>query len=108
VIAQPIPESSAQALLHNQSQYFQPKTILFCAWCNFCEENHEERTCELITYAREISFGKIVDSTIATLDWTLGNNIMMVDTRNRSYQNKTKGNLRKNHFIPNFDVLNPQ
>jgi hypothetical protein len=33
---------------------------------------------------------------------------MMVDTSNHSYQNKTKGNLRKNHFIPNFDVSNPQ
>jgi hypothetical protein len=58
VISQPIPESSAQASLQNQSQSFQPKTILSRAWCNFCEENHEESTCELRKNARERIFGK--------------------------------------------------
>jgi hypothetical protein len=33
---------------------------------------------------------------------------MMVDTRNHSYQNKTKGNFKKNPFIPNSSVSNSQ
>jgi hypothetical protein len=44
-------ESSSQVVLRNQPinslPYNQPKAILSRAWCNFCDDNHEESTCEV-------------------------------------------------------------
>jgi hypothetical protein len=51
-------ETSTQVVLRNQPQNFQPKTILSRAWCNFCEENHDENTCEVRRNAREQFLGK--------------------------------------------------
>jgi hypothetical protein len=46
-----VESSSSQAILRNQptnSSYLnQPKAILSRAWCNFCDDNHEESTCEV-------------------------------------------------------------
>jgi hypothetical protein len=38
---------------------FQPKVIVPRSWYNFCEENHEETTCEVNKSARDKIFGKI-------------------------------------------------
>jgi hypothetical protein len=44
-------ESSSQVVLRNQPinylPYNQQKAILSKAWCNFCDDNHEESTCEV-------------------------------------------------------------
>jgi hypothetical protein len=40
-------ETSTQASFRNQTNNFQPKAILSRTWCNFCEENHDENTCEI-------------------------------------------------------------
>jgi hypothetical protein len=37
---------------------------------------------------------------IATLDWAPEEDVMMVDTRNKSYQNKSKGGPPKSTFAP--------
>jgi hypothetical protein len=56
-------ETSAQAAFRNQPNNFQPnnyppKAILSRAWCNFCEDNHDESTCEVKKSARDQIFGK--------------------------------------------------
>ena len=50
--------------------------------------------------AREQIFGKIFDSTIVALDWAPKEDAMMVDTQNKSYQNKNKGGPPKTTFSP--------
>jgi hypothetical protein len=46
-------EASTQAATKNfVSNNFQPKAILPKPWCNFCEEQHEKRTCEIKKNAR--------------------------------------------------------
>ena len=48
---------------------FQPKAILPQSWCKFCEEHHEEATCEVRKSARDKIFGKIPETTIVVLDF---------------------------------------
>jgi hypothetical protein len=38
---------------------FHPKVIIPKIWCNFCEEHHEETTCEVKKSVRDKIFGKI-------------------------------------------------
>jgi hypothetical protein len=51
------------------TQNFQPKTIISCAWCNLCEDHHDENNYEVKRSAKECIFGKKTLQTIATLDW---------------------------------------
>jgi hypothetical protein len=88
MVNQLVQEISAQVFLHNQNQTCQPKTIISHALCNFCEENHEESTSELTKNAQERDFVKRPNSIVATLDWVLEDDVMLADTRNRSYFNK--------------------
>jgi hypothetical protein len=50
-------ESSTQVVLRNQPTntlfHNQPKAILSRAWCNLCDDNHEESTCEVKKRAQE-------------------------------------------------------
>jgi hypothetical protein len=107
-------ESSTQVVLRNQptnSQFHtQPKAILSRAWCNFCDDNHEESTCEVKKRAQERIFGKKADTTIVSLDWAPKEDVMMVDTRNKSYENKGKGGNPKTTFSPSSSSqqTNPQ
>jgi hypothetical protein len=39
--------SSSPPLKNLNENNFQPKAIMPHSWCNFCEENHEESTCEV-------------------------------------------------------------
>jgi hypothetical protein len=51
--------SSSLAPFRNTNENtFQPKAIMARSWCNFCEENHEESTCEVKRNARDKIFGK--------------------------------------------------
>jgi hypothetical protein len=59
-------------------------------WCNFCEENHDENTCEVKRNARDKIFGKRPDTTIVVLDWVEPEDVMVVNTRNKSYTSKRK------------------
>jgi len=84
-------ETSTQDALRNQPHIFQPKEILSRAWCNFCEENHDENAFEIRKNTREWIFGKISDTMIVVLYWAPEENVLMVDTWNKYYQNKNKG-----------------
>jgi hypothetical protein len=69
---------------------FQPKAIMSRSWCNFCEENHEESTCEVKKSARDKIFGKKPETTIVVLDWAEPKDVMIINTRNKSYAPKGK------------------
>jgi hypothetical protein len=69
---------------------FQPKAIMPCSWCNFCEEHHEESTCEVKKSARDKIFGKIPETTIVVLDFANLEYVMIINTRNKSYAPKRK------------------
>jgi hypothetical protein len=63
----------------------QSKTIMPHSWCKFCEEHHEESTCEVKKSARDKIFGKRPENTIAILDFAEAKDIMIINTRNKSY-----------------------
>jgi hypothetical protein len=46
-------ETSTQAAFRNQNNNFQPKTIISRDWCNLCDDNHKESTCEVKKRAQE-------------------------------------------------------
>jgi hypothetical protein len=60
------------------------------SWCNFYEENHEESTCEVKKSARDKIFGKKPETTIVVLDWAEPEDVMIINTRNKSYAPKGK------------------
>jgi hypothetical protein len=84
-------ETSSQASFRNPNDNpFQPKAIMSRAWCNFCEENHDESTCEVKKNAKDKIFGKRSDATIVVLDWAQPDDVMVVNTINKSYPNQNK------------------
>jgi hypothetical protein len=60
------------------------------SWCNFCEEHHKESNCEVKKSARDKIFGKRHETTIAILDFTEPEDVMIINTRNKSYASKGK------------------
>jgi hypothetical protein len=54
-------ETSMQVVLKNQRTNFrfntQPKDIISRGWCNFCDDNHDESTCEVKKRSQERIFG---------------------------------------------------
>jgi hypothetical protein len=50
-------ETPTQVVLRNQPTNFwfntQPNDILSRDWCNFCDDNHDEITCEIKKKAKE-------------------------------------------------------
>jgi hypothetical protein len=50
------------------------------SWCNFCEEHHEETTCEVRKSARDKIFGKIPETTIVVLDFVEPEDVMIINT----------------------------
>jgi hypothetical protein len=93
-------KSSTQDASRNRPQNFQPREILSRSWCNLCEEIHDEGTCEIRKNVRELIFGKRSNSTIVALDWDFEEDVIMVYTRNESYQSKNKGGPQKATFSP--------
>jgi hypothetical protein len=61
--------SSSPPLKNLDENNFQPKAIMSHSWCNFCEEHHEESTCELKKSVRDKIFGKRLETTIVVLDF---------------------------------------
>jgi hypothetical protein len=60
------------------------------SWCNVCEEHHEESTCEVKKNAIDKIFGKRPENTIVVLDFAEQEDVMIVNTRNKSYAPKGK------------------
>jgi hypothetical protein len=82
--------SSAPPFRNLVENNFQPKAILPRSWCNFCEEHHEETTCEVKKSARDKIFGKIPEATIVVLDFAEPEDVMVINTRNKAYAPKGK------------------
>jgi hypothetical protein len=61
-----------------------------CSWCNFFEEHHEESTCEVKKSARDKIFGKRLETTIVVLNFSEPEDVMIINTRNKSYAPKGK------------------
>jgi len=70
------------------------------SWCNFFEENHEESTCEVKRNARDKIFRKRPDTTITILDWDEPEDVMVIDTMNKSYAMKGKYDLPRTSSTP--------
>jgi hypothetical protein len=79
---------------------FQPKVIMPRSWCNFCEEHHEETTCEVKKSAIDKIFSKRPKTTINVLDFAELEDVMIINTRNKSYTPKGKYDPPHNSFIP--------
>ena len=97
------PRASSSSAPHSISPIennFQPKVILPRSWCNFCEEHHEETTCEVKKSARDNIFGKIPEATIYVLYFLEPKDVMVINTRNKAYSPKGKFDPPQNDFIP--------
>jgi hypothetical protein len=82
--------SSAPPFRSSVENNFHPKAILPRSWCKFCEEHHEETTCEIRKIARDKIFGKIPEATIVVLDFSEPEDVMVINTRNKAYASKGK------------------
>jgi len=82
--------SSAPPFRNPVENNFQPKVILPRSWCNFCEEHHEETTCEVKKSARDKIFNKRPEATIDVLDFAEPGDVMVINTRNKAYARKGK------------------
>ena len=69
---------------------FQPNDIMPRSWCNFCEEHHEEATCEVRKSIKDNIFGKRPETTIIVLDFSKPEYFMIINTKNNSYAPKGK------------------
>jgi hypothetical protein len=82
--------SSSPPLNNLNENNFQPKSIMPRSWCNFCEEHHEESTCEVKKSARDKIFGKRPETTIVVLEFADPEDVMIKNTKNKSYAPKGK------------------
>jgi ribonuclease HI len=82
--------SSAPPFRNPIENNFQPKAIMPRSWCKFCEEHHEEATCEVRKSAIDKIFGKRPETTIVFLDFVDPEDVMIINTRNKSYAPKGK------------------
>jgi hypothetical protein len=85
-----VSSSSSPPLKNLNENNFQPKAIMPCSWCNFCEEHHEESTCEVKKSVRDKIFGKRLETTIVVLEFAEREDVMIINTRNKSYAPKGK------------------
>jgi hypothetical protein len=92
--------SSSPSFRNPNENNFQPKAIMPRSWCNFCEEHHEESTCEVKKSARDKIFGKRLETTIVVLDWAELEDVMIINTRNKSYASKGKYDPPRTSSIP--------
>jgi hypothetical protein len=82
--------SSAPPFRSPVENNFQPKSILPRSWCKFCEEHHEETMCEVRKSVRDKIFGKRLEATIVVLDFAELEDVMVINTGNKSYALKGK------------------
>jgi hypothetical protein len=92
--------SSAPPFRNPIENNFQPKAIMPRNWCKFCEEHHEETTCEVRKSAKDKMFGKRPETTIVVLDFVEPEDVMIINTRNKSYAPKGKYDPLCNSSIP--------
>jgi hypothetical protein len=91
--------SSASPFRNPIENNFQTKSIIPRSGCNFCEEHHEETTCEIRKSVRDNIFGKIPKTTITFLDFAEPKDVMIINTRNKSYAPKGKYDPPNNYSI---------
>jgi hypothetical protein len=84
---------------------FQPKAILPRSWCKFCEDHHEEATCEVRKISRDEIFGKRPETTIDVLDFIELEDVMIINTRNKLYAPKGKFDPPRNSSSPSSSSL---
>jgi hypothetical protein len=82
--------SSSPCFRNPNENKFHPKAIMPRSWCNFCEEHHEESTCDVKKSARDKIFGKTPETTIVVLDFSEPEDVMIINTRNKYYALKGK------------------
>jgi hypothetical protein len=82
--------SSSPPFRNPNENNFHPKAIMPRSWCNFCEEHHEESTCEVKKSLKDKLFGKRHETTIIVLDFAEPEDVMIINTRNKSYALKGK------------------
>jgi hypothetical protein len=82
--------SSSPPFRNPNEKKIQPKSIMPRSCYNFCEEHHEESTCEVKKSARDKIFGKMPKNTIFVLDFAKLEDVMIINTRNKSYDSKGK------------------
>jgi hypothetical protein len=92
--------SSAPPFRNPIENNFQPKAIIYRSWCNFCEEHHEEATCEVRKSTKDKIFGKRPKTTIVVLDFIEPEEVMIINTRNKSYAPKGKYDPPRNSSSP--------
>jgi hypothetical protein len=66
------------------------KAILPRSWCNLCEEHHAKATCKVRKSSRDKIFGKILETTIIVLYLAEPEDVMIINTRKKSYAPKGK------------------
>jgi hypothetical protein len=70
------------------------------SWCNYYKEHHEETTCEVNKSAKDNIFGKIPEATIIVLYFSEPEDVMVINTRNKSYASKGKFDPPRISSIP--------
>jgi hypothetical protein len=93
--------SSSPPFRNPDENNFQPKAIIPRSWCNFCEEHHEESTCEVKKSARDKIFGKWLETAIVVLYIAEPEDVMIIYTRNKSYSLKGKYDPPRTSSRPN-------
>jgi hypothetical protein len=92
--------SSAPSFRSPIENNFQPKSIMPRSWCNFCEEHHEETTYEVRKSSIDKIFGKRPEPTIVVLDFGETEDVMIINTKNKSYAPKGKYDPPHNSSSP--------
>jgi hypothetical protein len=82
--------SSSPPFRNPNENKFHPKAIMPRSWCNFCKEHHEESICEVKKSAIDKRFGKRPETTIVVLDFVELEDVMIINTRNKSHASKGK------------------
>jgi hypothetical protein len=92
--------SSSPPFRNPNENKFQPNAIMSHSWCNFCEEHHEESTCELKKSVKDKIFGKRHETNILVLHFAKPQDFMIINTRNKSYALKGKYDPPRTSSIP--------
>jgi hypothetical protein len=86
-----VASSSSSPPFNNPNENnFQPKAIMPRSWCKFSEEHHWESNCEVRKSARDKIFGKRHETTIVVLYFVEPEDVMIINTMNKSYVLKGK------------------
>jgi len=90
-----------------QQSVNQTHTLMTRPFCNFCEEHHDPKTCEVLKTTKEHVFGKRLDLTINALYWMDDKYVLAVTTRSQSQRNpEYNQNLNfKNQSVTNNDII---